>query len=95
VEGGVPGLRDGEIHINEKSIGRERLGTLDERSTRTEDYVEIIDQLIQMKGYARGIEIAEKLRVRQPTVTSMLQRLAGKGLVLYEKHRGVILTSPG
>lgn len=88
-------LRDGEIRVSRKGTRRERLGTLDERSARKEDYVEIIDQLVQMKGYARGVEIAEKLHVKQPTVTSMLQRLAEKGLVVYEKHRGVSLTSKG
>jgi len=91
----VQDLRDGEIRVSRKGTRRERLGTLDERSARKEDYVEIIHQLVQMKGYARGVEIAEKLRVKQPTVTSMLQRLAEKGLVVYEKHRGVSLTSKG
>jgi Mn-dependent DtxR family transcriptional regulator len=68
---------------------------LEERSARTEDYLELIDELIQEKGYARGVEIADRLHVKQPTVTLMLQRLAGKGLVVYQKNRGVNLTSKG
>lgn len=42
-------------------------------------------------------ELAEALRVRTPSVTGMLQRLASErpALVLYEKHRGVRLTAAG
>lgn len=41
--------------------------------------------------------LAGRLRVRTPSVTGMLQRLASEGpaLVLYEKHRGVRLTAAG
>src|SRR5437016_14588039 len=41
--------------------------------------------------------LAERLKVRTPSVTGMLQRLASErpALVLYEKHRGVRLTAPG
>ncbi len=41
--------------------------------------------------------LAEKLGVRTPSVTGMLQKLAGQrpAMVLYEKHRGVRLTSAG
>jgi DtxR family transcriptional regulator, Mn-dependent transcriptional regulator len=41
--------------------------------------------------------LAERLRVRTPSVTGMLQRLATErpALVAYEKHRGVRLTAAG
>lgn len=41
--------------------------------------------------------LAERLKVRTPSVTGMLQRLAAERppLVLYEKHRGVRLTAAG
>jgi DtxR family Mn-dependent transcriptional regulator len=41
--------------------------------------------------------LAERLRVRTPSVTGMLQRLAAERppLVLYEKHHGVRLTAAG
>jgi len=41
--------------------------------------------------------LAERLGVRTPSVTGMLQKLAAQRppLVLYEKHRGVRLTSAG
>jgi len=41
--------------------------------------------------------LAERLNVRTPSVTGMLQRLASErpALVVYEKHRGVRLTAAG
>ena len=41
--------------------------------------------------------LAERLNVRTPSVTGMLQRLASERppLILYEKHRGVRLTAAG
>ena len=41
--------------------------------------------------------LAERLRVRTPSVTGMLQRLASErpALVVYQKHRGVRLTAIG
>lgn len=53
-------------------------------------------------GGAEGVRVttnalAERLKVRTPSVTGMLQRLASErpALVLYEKHRGVRLTAEG
>jgi DtxR family transcriptional regulator, Mn-dependent transcriptional regulator len=39
--------------------------------------------------------LAERLGVRTPSVTGMLQKLAAQKLVLYEKHRGARLTAAG
>jgi DtxR family transcriptional regulator, Mn-dependent transcriptional regulator len=39
--------------------------------------------------------LAERLKVRTPSVTGMLQRLASERLVAYQKHRGVRLTAAG
>jgi Mn-dependent DtxR family transcriptional regulator len=63
--------------------------------TRVEDYLEVIYGLIQMKGYAGATDIAERLDVKTPSVTSMLQRLDGMGLIVYERYRGLKLTDKG
>jgi Mn-dependent DtxR family transcriptional regulator len=60
-----------------------------------EDYLERIYQLIQDKGYARVVDIARSLRIRQASVTRMVQKLDGRGFVRYEKYRGLVLTSRG
>lgn len=64
-------------------------------TTSVEDYMEVIYELIREKGYARSVDISKYLGVKSPSVTSMLHRLHRKGLVLYERYRGITLTSKG
>lgn len=64
-------------------------------SQSAEDYLERIHELIEAKGYARVVDIASSLKVRQASVTSMVQKLARAGFVNYEKYRGLILTAEG
>jgi len=63
--------------------------------TRVEDYLEVVYELIQRKGYARPSDIAERLDVKLPSVTNMLQKLDGMGLIMYERYRGLTLTEKG
>src|SRR6266513_2499442 len=60
-----------------------------------EDYLERIHELIDKKGYARVVDIASSLKVKQASVTSMVQKLAEAGYLNYEKYRGLILTDQG
>ncbi len=64
-------------------------------SISEQDYLERIYELIQEKGYARAVDIAEELGISQPSVTSMVQKMASSGLVNYEKYRGLTLTQEG
>ncbi len=64
-------------------------------SSRIEDYIELIYELIAEKGYARAVDISSYLHVGAPTVTKMLQRLDESGLLVYEKNRGIVLTDRG
>jgi Mn-dependent DtxR family transcriptional regulator len=66
-----------------------------EGMTRLEDYLEVIYHLIHDKGYASTVDIAESLQVKPPTVSSMLQRLAGKDYLVHEPYRGMRLTEKG
>lgn len=50
---------------------------------------------LQSTGVVSTSELAEALDVAAPSVTNMLKRLAGHGLVLYEPRQGVQLTDPG
>jgi Mn-dependent DtxR family transcriptional regulator len=63
--------------------------------SRLEDYLEAIFHLVQDKGYASTIDIAESLQVKPPTVSSMLQRLDAKGYLVHEPYRGMKLTGEG
>ena len=64
-------------------------------SQSAEDYLERIQELIQEKGYARMVDIASSLKVRQASVTSMVQKLGDLGYVNYVKYRGLVLTDKG
>ncbi len=64
-------------------------------SQSAEDYLERIHELIEEKGYARVVDIASSLKVRQASVTSMVQKLGDLGFLNYEKYRGLILTDEG
>ncbi|TVP82736.1 MAG: transcriptional regulator MntR [Alkalicoccus sp.] len=60
-----------------------------------EDYLERIYQLIDEKGYARVSDIAEALAVHPSSVTKMVQKLDANDYLVYEKYRGLVLTSKG
>lgn len=64
-------------------------------SVAVEDYLEQILQLIDSKGYARVADIADGLGIAQPSVSNMVRRLDEKGLINYEKYRGMTLTEEG
>ena len=60
-----------------------------------EDYIEQIYILIEDKGYARVSDIAEALSVHPSSVTKMVQKLDKDEYLVYEKYRGLMLTSKG
>jgi Mn-dependent DtxR family transcriptional regulator len=60
-----------------------------------EDYLERIYQLIDEKGYARVSDIAGALEVHPSSVTKMVQKLDAEEYLIYEKYRGLVLTSKG
>jgi DtxR family transcriptional regulator, manganese transport regulator len=64
-------------------------------SSAVEDYLERILDLINTKGYARVVDIAQGLKISQASVTNMVQRLDAEGLLKYEKYRGLVLTASG
>lgn len=64
-------------------------------SEMAEDYVELIAELIETRGEARPVDIAERLGVKPPTVTKNISRLKAAGLVRREPYRAVFLTDAG
>ena len=61
----------------------------------TEDYLEAINALIDEKGFAASVEIAERMGVSKPTVTSIVKKLDKEGFLIHEKYRGLRLTQKG
>ncbi len=67
-------------------------------SQSAEDYLERIQELIEEKKCARVADIASSLKVKQASVTSMVQKLAEQGYLNYQKYRrgpGLSLTRKG
>lgn len=65
------------------------------RTDRMEDYLEVIYELIQQKGYATTTDISKYLNVSSPSVTKMVKKLDENKYLIYEKYRGLNLTNEG
>jgi DtxR family transcriptional regulator, Mn-dependent transcriptional regulator len=64
-------------------------------SSSFEDYLEAIFTIVAKNRVARSKDIAEKLKVKRPSVTGALKALAEKGLVNYQPHSYITLSSEG
>ena len=67
----------------------------DHQAEISEDYVELIAELIDEKGEARGTDIALRLGVANATVVKTLKRLQDQGLVTQEPYRAIFLSVEG
>lgn len=65
------------------------------RDETAEDYVEAIAQLIDEQGEARVRDLALMIGVSHVTVTRIVSRLQGEGLVTTEPHKPIALTAKG
>ncbi len=61
----------------------------------TEDYVELIADLLATSGEARLVDIARRLGVSHPTAVKSIRRLKREGLATALPYRGVFLTQAG
>ena len=66
-----------------------------DRVSVTEDYVELIADLLRELGEARAVDLARRMGVSHPTVTARIVRLQRAGLVKTKPYRGVFLTETG
>jgi len=60
-----------------------------------EDYLEMIYRNCMKEGYVRMTSLAEQLHVQVPSATRIVQKLAEKGLLDYEKYGIIRLTDRG
>ena len=67
----------------------------DHRSEIAEDYVELIADLIEVKGEARAVDLAQRLGVTNATVNNTIGKLQREGLVRSEPYRSIFLTETG
>lgn len=74
---------------------KSKIRSANSHSPAIEDYLEQIHNLIESKGYARVVDIAQNLEISQASVTNMIQKLDAEGYLVYERYRGVVLTDAG
>ena len=65
------------------------------KSENTEDYLEIIADLLNVKGEARIVDIASRLDIAQATANKTIKRLQNQGFVKKEPYRSIFLTLKG
>ena len=65
------------------------------KTENTEDYLEIIADLLNSKGEARIVDIANKLDITQATANKTIQRLNNQGYIKKEPYRSIFLTLKG
>lgn len=78
-----------------ESIKSVREGERPRTTERMEDYLEVIFELVELKGYATTLDISRYMNVSAPSATSMIQKLDDNGFLRYEKYRGIDLTRQG
>jgi len=64
-------------------------------SASVEDYLKAIYDLAGRSGTASTNDVAARLGVAPASVTGMIRRLSGQGLLEYERYRGVRLSEEG
>ena len=65
------------------------------RTENTEDYLELIADLLNQNGEARIVDIAKKLDIAQATANKTIQRLHTQGYIKKEPYRSIFLTFKG
>ena len=65
------------------------------RRENTEDYLELIADLLNKNGEARIVDIAEKLDIAQATANKTIKRLHEQGYIKKEPYRSIFLTVKG
>lgn len=68
---------------------------IEQTSRAVQDYLKAIHSLGGAHGIVSPLTIAERLRVRPPSVTGMLKRLADAGWIEYEPRTGARLSKQG
>jgi len=72
-----------------------RLSREARRNALTEDYVEMIAELITSKGEARSVDLACRFGITQATVAKTILRLKREGFVQAQPYGAIHLTPPG
>lgn len=87
-------MADTEIETRERADRFRRVREAHQTEV-AEDYVELIADLIEQRGEARLVDLAELLGVTNATVNNTVQRLQRAGFVTSRPYRSIFLTAKG
>ena len=65
------------------------------KTENTEDYLELIAELLNLRGEARIVDIAKELSIAEATANKTIQRLQSQGYIKKEPYRSIFLTVKG
>ena len=65
------------------------------KTENTEDYLELIAELLNKYGEARIVDIANELNIAQATANKTIKRLNSQGYIKKEPYRSIFLTLKG
>ena len=65
------------------------------KTENTEDYLELIAELLNKYGEARIVDIANALNIAQATANKTIKRLNSQGYIKKEPYRSIFLTLKG
>ena len=65
------------------------------KTENTEDYLELIADLLNKNGEARIVDIANKLNIAQATANKTIKRLQSQGYINKDPYRSIFLTMKG
>ncbi len=68
---------------------------MDKITYAMKDYLKAIYLLEKGKAIVKTTDLAEEFRIAPASVTEMIQKIAMRGLLVYEPYRGVKLTDEG
>jgi DtxR family transcriptional regulator, manganese transport regulator len=87
-----PSRRAGAGRVRPAAFKRTRA---DHQTELSEDYVELIADIIAERGEARGNDVALRMGVSNATVVKTLKRLQDAGLIAQDPYRPIFLTEEG
>lgn len=90
----APEAGDEMMDADRQAAQFERVRTA-QQTEKAEDYVEMIDDLINAYGEARVTDLAQRFGVSHATVNKIVKRLQRDGLVTSRPYRSIFLTDQG
>jgi DtxR family manganese transport transcriptional regulator len=90
-----PGMRRADLPAEPTQARRFGKARSAQSSALSEDYVELISDLLADGGEARPTDIARRLGVSHATAIKTIGRLKREGLTVAKPYRGVFLTEAG